>query len=114
MNQMGFFDYILEKYTDEKSKAIDLKAENPNIDVLCPRCGKELHYKAVKNSYEVRRYTENCIKTSFRGIKAQHQKASRSKNLLSKILCIKPKIILKVKMRLVWILMKDAIFTPTI
>lgn len=55
-------------YTDEELNAIDLKAENPNVDVPCPRCGKELHYRAVGNSYEVRCYTENCIKASFRGI----------------------------------------------
>ncbi len=55
-------------YTDEELKAIDLKAENPNVDVLCPRCGKELHHRAVGNSYEIRCYTEGCVKAIFRGI----------------------------------------------
>lgn len=55
-------------YTEEEHAAIDLKAENPEVYVRCPRCGKELHYRAVGNSYEVRCYTEGCIKASFRGI----------------------------------------------
>lgn len=55
-------------YTGEELNAIDLKAENPIVDVLCPHCGKELHYRAVGIFYEVRCYTENCIKASFREI----------------------------------------------
>lgn len=55
-------------YTEEELQAIDMKAENPDIYVRCPRCGKELHYRAVGNSYEVRCYTEGCIKATSRGI----------------------------------------------
>lgn len=55
-------------YSEEELAAIDLKSENPDMDVMCPRCGKELHYRSVGNSYEVRCYTENCLKASFRGI----------------------------------------------
>jgi len=55
-------------YSEEELAAIDMKSENPDIEVICPRCGKELHYRAVGNSYEVRCYTENCIKASFRGL----------------------------------------------
>ena len=55
-------------YSEEELAAIDLKSEKPETAVICPRCGKELHYRAVGNSYEVRCYTEGCIKSSFRGI----------------------------------------------
>ena len=55
-------------YSEEELAAIDMKSENPDAEVVCPRCGKELYYKAVGNSYEVRCYTDNCIKASFRGI----------------------------------------------
>jgi len=55
-------------YTEEEKQAIDMKAEKPDVYVRCPRCGKELHYRAVGNSYEVRCYTENCLKATFRGI----------------------------------------------
>jgi len=55
-------------YSEKEKQAMDLKAENPDVYVRCPRCGKELHYRAVGNSYEVRCYTENCLKSTFRGI----------------------------------------------
>lgn len=55
-------------YSEEELAAIDLKSNNPDVYVRCPRCGKELHYRAVGNSYEIRCYTEECIKASFRGI----------------------------------------------
>ena len=55
-------------YTEEELQAIETKAENPEVYVRCPRCGKELHYRAVGNSYEVRCYTEGCIKATSRGI----------------------------------------------
>lgn len=55
-------------YSEKELAAIDLKLENPDTEVICPRCGKELHYRAVGNSYEVRCYTEGCIKATFRGI----------------------------------------------
>ena len=55
-------------YSEEELAAIDLKSNNPDVYVRCPRCGKELHYRAVGNSYEIRCYTEDCIKASFRGI----------------------------------------------
>ena len=55
-------------YTEEELAAIDLKSDNPDVYVRCPRCGKELHYRSVGNSYEIRCYTDGCIKASFRGI----------------------------------------------
>ena len=55
-------------YSNEEIEAIDLKSNNPDVYVRCPRCGKELHYRAVGNSYEIRCYTEGCIKAIFRGI----------------------------------------------
>ena len=54
--------------TEEELQAIDMKAEKPEVYVRCPRCGKELHYRAVGNSYEVRCYTDGCIKATSRGI----------------------------------------------
>ena len=56
------------KYTDKELDALDEKALNPQKKVFCPRCGKELQYRSIGNSYEVKCLTENCIKETVRGL----------------------------------------------
>lgn len=55
-------------YTEAEREALDKKVEFPNSKVVCPRCGKELTYRTVGNSYEVKCPTENCIKLTSRGL----------------------------------------------
>lgn len=54
------------KKTEEERNAIYEKAEHPERVVYCPRCGKELNYRGVGNSYEVKCPTEGCIKETVR------------------------------------------------
>lgn len=56
------------KKTEEERKAIYEKADYPERVVYCPRCGKELIYHGVGNSYEVRCPTEGCIWERSRGL----------------------------------------------
>lgn len=56
------------KYSEQENKALDEKSSHPNKTVICPRCGKELQYREVGNSYEVKCPTEGCLKSVFRGI----------------------------------------------
>ncbi len=55
-------------YTEEEWTALHQKERNPQDKVICPRCGKELTYRSVGNSYEVKCPTENCIKLTCRGL----------------------------------------------
>ena len=59
-------DVEFEKYLE--FLVILEKACNPDIIVLCPRCGKELGYSRSGNSYEIKCSTEGCLKTTCRGI----------------------------------------------
>lgn len=54
--------------SDEEFAALLKKAGNPMEDIRCPRCGAELGYRAVGNSYEVKCKTEGCIKLTARGL----------------------------------------------
>lgn len=56
------------KYNEKECMALDKKAESPESVVLCPRCGKELTFRSVGNSYEVKCPTENCLKETVRGL----------------------------------------------
>ncbi len=48
--------------------ALEEKAKYPKRKVLCPRCGKELIYHAVGNSYEVKCPTPTCLHECVRGL----------------------------------------------
>lgn len=48
--------------------ALREKESNPDKKVLCPRCGKELCYSEVGDSYEIKCSTDGCIKMTCRGI----------------------------------------------
>lgn len=55
-------------YNDKEREALYEKAENSTAKVLCPRCGAELGYREVGNSYEVKCPTDNCLKLTVRGL----------------------------------------------
>lgn len=55
-------------YSEKELAALDKKAMQPDSVVICPRCGKELTYKAVGNSYEVKCPTKDCLKETVRGV----------------------------------------------
>ena len=55
-------------YTNNEILAMKKKQLNPQETVLCPRCGKELSFREVGNSCEVKCPTENCIKMTVRGL----------------------------------------------
>lgn len=56
------------KYTKKECDALDQKAAFPEKKVLCPRCGKELSYKSVGNSYSIKCPTPNCLIENVRGL----------------------------------------------
>lgn len=44
-------------YSAEELEIIDLKSNNPDVYVRCPRCGKELHYRAVGKAHATYRFS---------------------------------------------------------
>ncbi len=56
------------KYTDKELHALDEKFKHPQRKVFCPRCGKELQYKKIGHSCEVKCQTENCLYDAIRGL----------------------------------------------
>ncbi len=54
--------------TQNEYDTIEYKMINPNIKVICPRCGKELQYKKYGNSVCVKCETNGCISESIRGL----------------------------------------------
>lgn len=61
-------DIKCANYTEEEWEALNQKSCNPQSKVLCPRCGKELTYRSVGNSYEVKCPTPGCISDTVRGL----------------------------------------------
>lgn len=59
---------MANKFTEKEVVAIESKINNPEEVVYCPRCGKELMYRSVGNSVEVKCDSLDCIKASIRGI----------------------------------------------
>ena len=59
---------MVSKFSKAEWDALDKKIEHPESVVYCPRCGKELAFRSVGNSYEVKCQTENCIKETVRGL----------------------------------------------
>lgn len=55
-------------YSKNELEALDYKAKHKNEVVKCPRCGKELIYREIGNSYEVECSTVGCIIMTVRGI----------------------------------------------
>ena len=59
---------MVTKYSDDEIRALDSKENDAENVVLCPRCGKELIYREVGNSYEIKCPSVNCIRRAIRGI----------------------------------------------
>ena len=55
-------------YSEKDRAALHEKAMHPDKTVCCPRCGNELTYRSVGNSYEVKCKTDGCIRGTLRGI----------------------------------------------
>lgn len=53
---------------EKERMALEQKARNPEHKVCCPRCGKELVYRAIGNSYEIKCPTPNCLYEAVRGL----------------------------------------------
>ena len=56
------------KYTAEEIAALDKKLNNPTETVVCPRCGRNLIFKAYKSACEIKCESENCLRGIVRGI----------------------------------------------
>lgn len=56
------------EFTNAEILAMKNKQLNPQIHVLCPRCGKDLQYREVGNSCEVKCQSDNCLKMTVRGL----------------------------------------------
>lgn len=56
------------KYNEKELGALTEKEMNPENVVICPRCGKELKFRSVGNSYEIKCSTSNCLKRTVRGL----------------------------------------------
>lgn len=54
--------------TENDKKSLNDKMTNPEMNVKCPRCGKELEYKELSCGCVVKCKTNGCIKASLRGI----------------------------------------------
>lgn len=51
-----------KKFKVEYYRAINKKIAYPDVQVLCPRCGKPLIYEEVGNGASVRCSSKKCIK----------------------------------------------------
>jgi hypothetical protein len=59
----------LEEYNKiEHDLYEQLKANAPNVDLTCPRCGNEIGYEERGNSISVHCLTEGCIFGGIRGL----------------------------------------------
>ncbi len=56
------------RYTEKELEALEKKEMSPESKVICPRCGKELGFRSVGNSYEIKCPTEGCISLAVRGL----------------------------------------------
>ncbi len=55
-------------YSEKEFASLNEKAMYPNKTVICPRCGNELTFHAIGNSYEVKCKTDGCISEISRGL----------------------------------------------
>ena len=58
----------VRNYTEEEWAALNLKLNNPDWEVLCPRCGNNIEYEEIGNSISVSCLSENCIFGGLRGL----------------------------------------------
>jgi len=58
----------VRNYTKAEWDALNEKMNNPEQEVLCPRCGNEIEYEEISNSISVYCRTEDCIFGGIRGL----------------------------------------------
>lgn len=56
------------KITKKEYDVLDIKLNNPNKKVLCPRCGEEIICEKRANSVAVECKTPGCIHGGIRGL----------------------------------------------
>lgn len=56
------------EYTEKEIAALDKKFEEPEEDVVCPRCGKMLIHTQRGNSCEVKCGSVGCLHDAMRGL----------------------------------------------
>lgn len=66
---------MASNYTEKELAALKAKEQAPNSEVICPRCGKNLLYIEVGNSYEIKCPTENCLKRTVSGFRHADKQA---------------------------------------
>ena len=54
--------------TEEEKKALRIKFDNPQKQVKCPRCGKEIIYEEYVNGIAVKCENKGCLYSALRGI----------------------------------------------
>jgi predicted RNA-binding Zn-ribbon protein involved in translation (DUF1610 family) len=54
--------------TDADKKALQEKMDNPEKEVICPRCGNEIIYEQRGNSIAVECKSPKCIYGGIRGL----------------------------------------------
>lgn len=59
---------MASNYTEKELNALEEKATHPEKVVHCPRCGKELNFRSIGNSYEVKCPTKDCLHETCRGL----------------------------------------------
>jgi len=58
----------VREYTEVEWNALDEKMNNPEKDVVCPRCGNDIVYAEIGNSTSVKCLSEDCIFGGIRGL----------------------------------------------
>ena len=54
--------------TEKDYDILEMKLNNPEKKVICPRCGNEIIYKKRGNSIAVECRTRGCIRGGIRGL----------------------------------------------
>jgi hypothetical protein len=57
-----------EEYTREDHDALEKKVENPELEVICPRCGGKIFYREGDSFYDAKCETPGCLRAIGRGI----------------------------------------------
>jgi len=58
----------VRNYTKTEWDALNEKMNNPEKEVICPRCGNEIEYEEIGNSISVHCLSEDCIFGGIRGL----------------------------------------------
>ena len=58
----------IRDYIETEWEALDRKILNPEVDVVCPRCGNEIICEERGNSIAVECLSDDCIFGGIRGL----------------------------------------------